>query len=1095
MTQKKNSDLYIAAIGASAGGLDSFSTFFDHAKAHPQLAYVLIQHLSPIHKSLLSELLSKHTSMQIREATNHVRLEASSIYVIPPAKVMTLEGGRLLLKDKNVKDVKQNTTVDIFFESLAADAGPRAIAVVLSGTGSDGSKGIKAIRKAGGHVVVQEPSSSKFDGMPVSSINTGYADYVLAPEKIFDAIAEIVSRPPPEAGSANITRILKEIEARTGCDFEGYKLPTVERRLQKRIEHLKLPDHDAYYELIKDPDSGEAALFLQEVLIGVTRFFRDEEAFALLEKKCLPNLINSKKDSELVKVWVTACSTGEEAYSIAMLIHELIEHSGKQLELKVFATDLNATFLARAARGQYPASIEQTVPAPYLKKYFIKQNRGYLVTPELRKLIVFSRHNLLTDPPFSKNDLVCCRNMLIYIGAELQSTILSKLVYGLRLNGFLFLGPSEQISAEKDLLTEVDRKWKLYQKTKEDQKRSFSIGLLRKRNSMNDNVKNEPAVLSVKSSGTVDLRKNEDEDFVLVLTDSRWKVIRISGTAPLAALQSAKDSDEPGQLPDLLPSALMDAVEDCIDKNRHGTERSLLKDIKIGNRGLDYSADVSTRIDSKNKDLYLISISFRLLEKDNQEQKELSEKDNRRFELLELELKETRFNLLATMEELESSNEELQTSNEELLSANEELQSSNEELQSLNEELHTLNTENQQRIKELAVLNDDFSNYFRSSEIGQLILDDRKRIRSFNPEATKLINVLEKDVDRPISDITLNFDFPEFSRHLDEAIRDNKTTEKEVRIKEETYLLRITPYLSGSDDITGIVITLINITNFKALQHIINGVFSSSPAAIIVCRETVNKRKQTTEYFTINGNNFARNLFHVEFESGILLNDVDPPTFEPLVQEMKRLEKAGDRFKTEITYKDSFFEVIGVKMPGHVALTLNDITARKQSEGQMKKTYVELFASQERLKLLNTDLEKMVKARTRELSISEERFRLISKVTNDVIVDWNLLNGSFWVSDNYYKLFGHKLEKVQDNREFWLKNIHSKDKAAVENVLSAALRNGGGMWNIEYRYKHASGSYRHILEKGFVVNDENGTAYRILQSMLDVTEIKDLKPE
>ncbi|RYF96319.1 MAG: chemotaxis protein, partial [Chitinophagaceae bacterium] len=458
---------YIVAIGASAGGLEAIHAFFDHLNEANNLAFIIIQHLSPDYKSLLVELVAKHTHLSVYEAVHDTEVKPNCIYVIPPRKLMTISDGRLQLSEKTAGDKGPNTAIDTFLHTLAIEKGEKAIAVILSGTGTDGTRGAETIKNSGGVVIVQDPGTAKFDGMPRSA--AAQADFVLSPEQmpgeIYNHIQEIPSNifKKGKIDEHLLQEIFQLIFKHTGCDFHYYKFPTLLRRISRRMMIHGYQIINDYIDYLK-AHPEECKILCKDFLIGVTRFFRDQRAFEILNTRIIPSIVDSKEEGEILKVWICACSSGEEAYSIAILINEYLQRKGKQLNVKIFATDIDATAIEKAAKGYFSSSIAKDMEPDILNKYFTREGRRYCVIPAIRKQIVFARHNIISDPPFIKNDLVTCRNMLIYMNSSLQKKILSTLVFSINKGGYLFLGSSETISIVKENLEEIDRKWKIYRK-------------------------------------------------------------------------------------------------------------------------------------------------------------------------------------------------------------------------------------------------------------------------------------------------------------------------------------------------------------------------------------------------------------------------------------------------------------------------------------------------------------------------------------------------------------------------------------------------------------------------------------------------------
>ncbi len=1108
MNTKADHTHYIVGIGASAGGLEAYNDFFDNAPENSRLSYILVQHLSPDYKSLLVDLLSRHTHMKIYEAENDMQIRPNCIYVIPPGKNLTVGEDKLIIKEKDSNDKGPNTSIDTFFYSLADIYGDRAIAIVLSGTGTDGSRGIEAIKDAEGLVIVQDPQLAKFDGMPRSSIATGRVDLILATSKMHAEIINYINELPIVSLIENnidqdlLNKVLTVLHKQTGCDFQQYKMPTILRRLSRRLAFLKISSVEDYLSYITE-NTNEGKIFCKDLLIGVTKFFRDKDAFDSLREKVLIPLIDSKHDFETIKVWVSACSTGEEVYSIAILLNELIRKRNRNLEVKIFGTDLDMSHIEKASKAEYPEFIDKEVPVEFLSRYFIKRENVYVVIPEIRKQVVFAKHNLIIDPPFIKNDLISCRNMLIYVNTQLQKGILSKFSFGLNKNGYLFLGPSESIATNKDAFAELDRKWKLYSKAESDSKSNYP-GRYEDRLAFHATIKKSKTTHTriPESMSLVDaVNKTVLEDFAIAGFSLDRNYIIQDTVGDYKKYLVFPEEGLKFNLLKMLPDAVSIPLNTAIIKAWKNNEAVSLNNLHYELNGQFISLVISVRPDKEvygNTLVVFNSTPYMFDLPGNIEHTEDGNK-NSVISKLKRELKESKFNLQTAIEELETTNEELQSSNEELLSSNEELQSSNEELQSLNEELHTLNTEHQLRIQELIELNDDLNNYFRCSDIGQVIVDKDLLVRKFNPAAANLINLIENDVSRSITHLTTNFKYENFERDIKDVLLDNKIIEKELNIENGTTLLvRIYSYIRKNNIIDGALISFIDITGFKKLNSIINGVFDASKSSILALSAARNRSGAITDLFTITSNAVANTLFGRNLsEEHISFSSVSMHLYELIYKDLIQVIETGKSFTTELGMSDKWFDVSAVKMMDGLALTLNDITDRKGMEDQLRKNYGELFVAKENLKQLNQNLERRVAERTAALGTSEERFRLVSTVTNDVVVDWNFMNNALWLSDNYERLLGYKKEDVEPTRKFWLDKIHPEDRERISKYINTYINTSQPSWQLEYRYQHADGTYKLINDRGYLMLDENGTPYRMLSSMLDITNLrnteKDLK--
>jgi two-component system, chemotaxis family, CheB/CheR fusion protein len=830
-------DHYIICIGASAGGMEAIHELFDCMPEDTGFSFIVIQHLSSNHKSLMAELLSKHTAMKVVEAKDKTHVAPNTVYVIPNNRNITICDRRLSLSGRE-KGRSPNMAIDIFLGSLANDVGEKAIAIILSGTGTDGTKGIGEIKKAGGLVFVQDPSTAKFDGMPYSAISSGKIDFILSPESIAEELLTQHKIAPPSViidslpaeDEPVLINILDFLKSKTSCDFKFYKRPTLIRRLTRRMALLGCENLADYSKLLQR-NGEEANLLSKEFLIGVTHFFRDPEAFQELKLKVIPEIVRAKSHSDTIKIWVAGCSTGEEVYSIAMLMREHLNRLETDLDVKIFASDVNKDSIDFASKGCYPESVATDMPAELLEKYFAKEANKYRVVTHLRKMIVFSRHDLLKDPPFGRLDLVCCRNMLIYIAPEVQRRIMAIFNFSLNVGGYMFLGPSENIRDLKDSMLEISKKWRIYKKAKAGKSIGLDsvpyVGTHEKKDF--DHSPYVSKELSRKAMTEMLLSSVSEECFLAgAMVDRNCNIIETFGDyKKYLTLPDRKfDNNLLKMLPPKISIIIGSRFRNAITKN----EKQVVKNLRITEQDTLVTVTVKPLQRSDNQ-LALVLFNgatkgrvkgrVRNIDRESKEQQEADESTPNFSDFLTLqsELKETKEILQRALEDAETTNEELQSSNEELISANEELQSTNEELQSLNEELHTVNAENQMRIRQISELNDDLNNYFASTDIGQVFLDKDLTIRKYTPQATAIINLIDSDIGRPISHISNNISYKDFLTDIREVLNKATAVVKIIPvINSGWFQMKVFPYLRQGKDIDGVVLTFVDVTAIKIAE-------------------------------------------------------------------------------------------------------------------------------------------------------------------------------------------------------------------------------------------------------------------------------------
>ncbi|WP_298734448.1 chemotaxis protein CheB [uncultured Chitinophaga sp.] len=1100
----QHNDSYVVGIGASAGGLEAINDLFDHVSDSDHVAFIVVQHLSSDYKSLLVELLAKHTYMPVEEARHKQPVEGGKVYVIPNNKELTIQNGLLMLAEKEF-DKGPNTAIDTFFQSLARDQRQYAVSVLLSGTGTDGTRGIEAIKSYGGFVLVQDPKTAKFDGMPKSAIASGYADLVVPPADMFNQVCNyidgVLPQETPQSKQHNecIQSILTTVYKRTGYDFIQYKQPTILRRIARRMQTVKIDGMNDYEQYVKKTEE-EPALLAKEFFIGVTSFFRDKDAFTTLYREVILKLVESKEDYEQLKVWVTACSTGQEAYTVSILIDMAMQQLNKVLDVKIFATDIDKTSIETASRARYQYNQLLGLEKKVLKEYFTETEEGMSVIPRIRKQVVFATHDILKDPPFIRNDLVTCRNLLIYLNHPLQENVLATLNFALNPGGYLFLGTSENPSPLRRGFSEVDEKWKIYKRTSEQNAFSRRVTAGKSRSGP------LPAPPVFKARTDVQLA----EDFRKVMADKLgYTAIYVNENYEIKEALgnfrkylSLPDKLSALHLLKMAPSELSGLLSTVLRKCQKENKPQELKHVKA--RISDQSRLIDIFVyppgETTHGGYMLVVMADSIVDAEKApiavQDLSLLQKDLY-VRQLEDELRETRTNLQMAVEGLETANEELQSSNEELQSANEELQSSNEELQSLNEELHTLNTEHQLRIKELVELNDDITNYLQSSLIGQVFLDRDLRIRRFNKAACTVINIIDSDIGRPIDHITHHIRSSTFQEDIRKANKTGAVIEREIELDSgAVYLIRILPYVRQDKMRDGLVITMVDVSATKNLNSIIKSVFDASAHPIFVF-ETDRREGQVNDFICTIANTAAfQALGKKPQEERLRLKHDFPELATPgLFKRYTDVVNSGKPGAMELNFTRNgarywFQAGISKKQDGFV-LVLTDITQRKESEEKLRKNYNELLVTKETLRELNDQLEQKIKERTRDLEISEERFRMVASLTNDVIWDWDFARNDLWWSDSYYELFAFNAADPDTRRHaFRLQHIHPEDQQLVKDAISSVLQGVAKEFDVAYRFRKADGEYAHVLDRGTLLLDDQGMPYRMIGAMVDVTPLE-----
>jgi len=834
MEKSHTTDGRIVGIGASAGGLESLEQVFSTIPGDTGLAFVVVQHLSPDFRSLMDELIARHSDMPVVVAEDGMPVVANHIYLMPSRKEMIIRDRHLWLTDKEPHTF--SLPIDAFFRSLAQDVGPQAIAIVLSGSGSDGSRGIIDVKRAGGLVLAETATTAKFDGMPLAATATGVVDHTHAPAGLARLLCGL---PPVETSEPNeplsedpaMDAMLRLLRDNFGIDFSLYKMTTVGRRIQRRVELLRLPGLPEYLDQIMvEPD--ELNRLYQDLLIGVTQFFRDPYAFETIERELIPKLLDQVKPEDEIRVWVAGCATGEEAYSLAMMFWEACAARQRPVRVKILATDVHQRSLDYASAGIYGEDQLARVSTPRLERFFTKRASGYQVSPELRQLIVFARHNVTKDPPFTKMHVISCRNMLIYLQPQAQRTVLSLFHFGLLPGGMLFLGASETPGGLAEEFATIDEHAKLYRKRRD-------VHLLSQVRLPIGGVTRRPvAPLDLPRTPSVDPMLLATYDQLLdmfmppaLLVDEGGALVDVYGGAE--KLLKFRPRRPTGNVLELLPTELRTVIGGAM-------QRALKERGPVSYSGVRLPGDdepsrtrcvvtvqplVHPRTGTHN-----LLVTLRVATAEDQAPLPvdppaavpMSAASIERMSTLESELQYTRETLQSTIEELETSNEEMQATNEELVASNEELQSTNEELHSVNEELYTVNAEYQQKIAELKELNSDMAHLLEGTDVGTVFLDRELRIRRFTSRIANVFRFQDHDIGRRIDDFSHNIERPQMMVEIANALHAGAVIQHEVRDRAGTpYFLRILPYRvtqrmngggSGDAPIEGVVLTLTDMT-------------------------------------------------------------------------------------------------------------------------------------------------------------------------------------------------------------------------------------------------------------------------------------------
>ena len=1133
-TQSESSFLTVG-IGASAGGLEAFQAFFRHMDENSGMAFVLISHLSPDHDSLLSELLAKETEMDVLQVQSETQLQPNRVYVIPPNAILTVEGG-ILRPSPPVQARGHRAPINIFFRSLAEDQAENAVCVVLSGSGSDGSIGLKSIKEFGGLAIAQD-DSAKYDSMPRNAVMTGLVDYVLPVEEIpaklieyarhRDGLRASTGEDGILTGTADyLQQICSLLRRRLGHDFSNYKQSTLIRRIQRRIQVTQNASAEEYLKYLQS-ESEEVSLLFKDLLIGVTHFFRDRESFDTLQHRVIASLVENSAANKSIRIWVAGCSSGEEAYSIAMLVSEEMERQNVRAPVQIFATDIDERALEQARHARYPESVAEQVTPERLDRFFSKQDGLYQIAKHLRDMCIFSQHSLISNPPFSRLDLISCRNLLIYFDSSLQKKLIPLFHYALREDGYLFLGSSENLAEHGELFRTADKPHRIFQRRESMIPPQIDFPLVDNSAYRQLSQSSPEPVLNRRMQVTRSIERVILQDYApaCVIINEHNDVVYFFGRT--GKYLEPSQGIPSNNLFDLARRGLRIDLRAAIQAAKETQKAAVREKVSIEREERIQSVKLTVRpvketaIDS---DLLMVifqdvgePMSFDQAQVDGNE----PTGETQVVQQLEDELRVTKDHLRSTIEELETSNEELKSANEELLSMNEELQSSNEELQtskeemqSINEELETVNSELRNKVEELDAVNSDIQNLFESTRIATVFLDLNLRIKRFTPAATTLFNFIGTDVGRPLTDISLSLEgLDDIGSEVRSVSQSLVPVEHEVQLQGEAYYkMRIMPYRTIENVIDGTVLTFVDVTDLRsaraqaeqqaqqqeaiaqlgllalhgntseACEHAVT--VSCKVLDCDLCSLFIYQEDNPDELLLKHGSDWPDgSIGHTTVSctashAGYTLEVKDPVLVEDFTKESRFSQSS---VLSELNIISGVSVVVYDGDTPYGVLTNHAEQARQYSAEDV--SFLQALA--------NVLSEAVQRERTAK-DLARNRRRLDMALNAGDMGTWeqDLVTGlSTWNAKEYELLGLVANEADTPGRELFYRHMYSEDIERVHQGLEDAIARNTE-FNDEFRISHTDGTIRWLAAKAKASYDSDGTPLRLTGINYDITKQK-----